>query len=77
MVSCRNTEETLLNQYSHLTWQPSWEIADPILSLLGACVILLSTVSVLRDSMNILLEGNTKINFHFNSIFLETLNSYK
>lgn len=77
MVSCRNTEETLLNQSSHLTSQPSWEIADPILSLLGACVILLSTVSVLRDSMNILLEGNTKINFHFNSIFLETLNSYQ
>ena len=59
MVSCRNTEETLLNQSSHLTSQPSWEIADPILSLLGACVILLSTVSVLRDSMNILLEGNS------------------
>jgi len=37
--------------------KPSWEIADPILSLLGACAILLSTVSVLRVAMNILLEA--------------------
>lgn len=36
---------------------PSWEIADPIISLVGACVVLLSTCSVLRDSVNILLEG--------------------
>ncbi|XP_078376959.1 proton-coupled zinc antiporter SLC30A8-like [Oculina patagonica] len=36
---------------------PSWEIADPIISLVGACVVLLSTCTVLRDSVNILLEG--------------------
>ena len=40
--------------------QPTWEIADPILSLLGACVVLVSTLSVLRDSINILLEGKSK-----------------
>lgn len=37
--------------------QPSWEIADPIISLVGACVVLVSTYTVLRDSINILLEG--------------------
>lgn len=36
---------------------PSWEIADPIISLVGACVVLVSTYTVLRDSINILLEG--------------------
>lgn len=36
---------------------PSWEIADPIISLLGVCVILGTTFTVLRDSINILLEG--------------------
>lgn len=36
---------------------PSWEIADPIISLVGACVVLLSTCSVLKQSVNILLEG--------------------
>ncbi|XP_068670496.1 proton-coupled zinc antiporter SLC30A8-like [Montipora capricornis] len=36
---------------------PSWEIADPILSLFGAFVVLLSTFSVLRDSTNVLMEG--------------------
>jgi len=36
---------------------PSWQIADPIISLAGACVILISTFFVLRDSINILLEG--------------------
>lgn len=40
--------------------QPTWEIADPILSLLGACVVLASTLTVLRDSINILLEGKSK-----------------
>lgn len=42
---------------SPFAFQPSWEIADPIISLVGACVVLLSTCPVLRQSINILLEG--------------------
>ena len=45
---------------SSFALQPTWEIADPILSLLGACVVLASTLTVLRDSINILLEGKSK-----------------
>ena len=42
---------------SPFAFQPSWEITDPIISLVGACVVLLSTCPVLRQSINILLEG--------------------
>ena len=37
--------------------RPDWHFVDPILTLLFACLVLYSTVGVLRVSMTVLLEG--------------------
>ena len=55
--STKKNSLNLTRKITNLSFQPSWQIADPIISLAGACVILISTFFVLRDSINILLEG--------------------
>ena len=38
-------------------FQPEYKIADPICTFLFSVLVLLTTISILRDALNVLMEG--------------------
>ena len=37
--------------------QPDWKLADPICTFLFSVLVLMTTIAILRDTMNVLMEG--------------------
>ena len=45
-------------------FKPEWKIVDPICTFIFSVLVLCTTISILRNTMNVLMEGNTKIVFN-------------
>lgn len=41
-------------------FQPSWSIVDPICTFLFSILVILTTVAIIKDVMNVLMEGIPK-----------------
>nr|AKN21623.1 slc30a-3 [Schmidtea mediterranea] len=41
-------------------YKPSWKIADPICTFIFSILVLCTTINILRDTMNVLMEGTPK-----------------
>ena len=41
--------------------QPEWHIADPICTFLFSILVLISTLNIMRDAMNVLMEGEVLV----------------
>lgn len=51
---------------SILIWyNPDWAIADPICTFIFSVLVLVTTIGILRDSLHVLMEGKSAINFNF------------
>ena len=44
-------------------FKPEWKIVDPICTFIFSVLVLCTTISILRNTMNVLMEGNPKIDF--------------
>ena len=44
-------------------FKPEWKIVDPICTFIFSVLVLCTTISILRNTINVLMEGNTKIAF--------------
>ena len=44
--------------------QPEWYFADPICTFIFSILVMISTMTVLRDAMLVLMEGNVQKCFH-------------
>ena len=44
-------------------FKPEWKIVDPICTFIFSVLVLCTTISILRNTLNVLMEGNTKIAF--------------
>ena len=44
-----------------LCLQPEWKIADPICTFLFSVLVVITTVTILRDTLNVLMEGTVTI----------------
>lgn len=42
------------------TFQPSWNIVDPICTFLFSILVMLTTVAIIKDVVNVLMEGIPK-----------------
>jgi len=51
----------------------SWKVADPICTLLFACIVVVTTFNVLKDTLTILLEG-TPVSIDYESVYQDLLN---
>ena len=49
-------------------FKPEWKIVDPICTFIFSVLVLCTTISILRNTMNVLMEGNTKITFQYKYI---------
>ena len=47
----------ILVQYVYFFFQPEWKIADPICTFFFSVMVLLTTINILRDAVNIMMEG--------------------
>ena len=45
-------------------FKSEWKIVDPICTFIFSVLVLCTTISILRNTMNVLMEGNTKIVFN-------------
>ena len=42
--------------------RPEWKIADPICTFLFSVLVVITTITILRDSINVLMEGEFATN---------------
>lgn len=49
-----------LNNTSFYLFQPKYKLADPICTFIFSVLVLITTISILRDTMNVLMEGTPK-----------------
>ncbi len=45
--------------YFAFVFQPEWKVADPICTFIFSVLVLFTTVNILRDTTNVLMEGNS------------------
>ena len=53
-------------------FKPEWKIVDPICTFIFSVLVLCTTISILRNTMNVLMEGNTKITFQYKYIIISS-----
>ena len=51
-------------------FKPEWKIIDPICTFIFSVLVLCTTLTILRNTMNVLMEGNTKITFQYKYIII-------
>ena len=58
-------------------FKPEYKLADPICTFIFSVLVLFTTVRILQETMNVLMEGETCVlYFYYYSVFLETAMNY-